>query len=544
MFREFCKTVIDYAINVYLLLILCVMPFYNREGFRHIGTDKSIFFNSVCVYMGRILVPVVIVYLISLVVEPAVQRKKSKTKSKAKSKIKIRVKIKDVLSVTDLFAAGFCLTLILSYLCSNYRSTALWGSTGWYMGFWPQMFLISTYFFASKLWKPRKWVLYLGLAASFAVFLIGYLNRFNIDVLGMSTNYGEFISTIGNINWYCGYLVSVFFAGVALLWQWESGKRWQKNLLIIYVTVGFGTLMTQGSDSGLIAMTAAMFVMFCLSLRDSKKMLVFWHEVVLFACACMITYVLRKILPGGIGFDVGYAKLFTIGWMPFVVTLVSFLILASVHVNRKKGKNMEKSFRILAWAFVALFAVAIVIYLLLTTINTIHPGSIGSLSEHHMFTFSSEWGSKRGATWEAGLRCFAEQNFLHKLVGVGPDAMSAFIYQNGSPKLVGLVQNSFGNITLTNAHNEWLTILVNIGLLGLISFAGMMITGIRRYLKEAENNRIVFACGMCLLAYTVNNIFSFQQAMSVATIFTIFGMGEAFLKAEKNIKPSARRRKR
>ena len=34
---------------------------------------------------------------------------------------------------------------------------------------------------------------------------------------------------------------------------------------------------------------------------------------------------------------------------------------------------------------------------------------------------------------------------------------------------------------------------------------------------------------MALLAYTVNNIFSFQQSMNVSTMFVIFGMGEAFL---------------
>lgn len=518
MFRHFCKTVIDYAINVYLLLILCVMPFYNSAGYRRIGTDKSVFFNSVCVYMGRILIPVVLLYLIMLVIS---ERKE------------IVTKIKGSLSVTDHFAAGFCLALILSYLCSNYRSMALWGSTGWYMGFGPQMFLIAVYFIVSKLWKPRKWVLYLGLAASSAVFLLGYLNRFNIDVLGMSTGYGEFISTVGNMNWYCGYLVSVFFAGVALLWQWESGKLWQKCLLIIYVTVGFGTLVTQGSDSGLIAFITVMFVMFCLSLRKAKRMSAFWQEMVLFAGACMITYLLRIILPEGISFNLGYAELLTTGWLPLIVTLVSCMVFAGVTVSIKRGNYREKGFQILAIAAVMLAAAAILIYLVLTTVNTVRPGSVGPLSENSMFTFSPEWGSKRGATWGAGWHCFVEQDFLHKLVGVGPDAMSAFIYQNGSSKLVDLVKGSFGAVTLTNAHNEWLTILVNVGLLGLISFGGMMVTGIRRYLKEVENRRIVFACGMCLLAYTVNNIFSFQQAMSVATIFAIFGMGEAFLKTEK-----------
>lgn len=518
MLRRFFKIVIDYAINIYLLLILCVMPFYNREGYRHIGTDKSVFFNSVCVYIGRSLVPVLLFYLIMLAIK---QRKE------------IKEKIRDSFSVTDFFAAGYGLILIISYFFSKYHTTALWGSTGWYMGFWPQMFLILTYFFVSKFWKPRKWVLYLGLTTSFAVFLLGYLNRFNIDVLGMTTNYTNYISTVGNINWYCGYLVSVFFAGAALLWQWESGKLWQKILLMLYVTVGFGTLVTQGSDSGLVALVVIMFVLFCMSLRESRRMLMFWQEMVLFSCACLITYVLRKILSGRMLLDIGYARLLTVGWIPFIMTLLSSLMLTVVTVSIKKGTYKETGFRILARVIAALSVAGAMVYLALAAVNTFRPGSIGPLSEHPMFTFSLAWGSNRGTTWSAGWRCFTEQDFLHRLVGVGPDAMSAYIYQSGSAELRDLVRNSFGQSTLTNAHNEWLTILVNTGSLGLISFVGMMVTGIHRYLSEAENRRIVFACGLCLLAYTANNIFSFQQAMSVATIFSIFGMGEAFLRSEK-----------
>lgn len=42
----------------------------------------------------------------------------------------------------------------------------------------------------------------------------------------------------------------------------------------------------------------------------------------------------------------------------------------------------------------------------------------------------------------------------------------------------------------------------------------------------------VFAavCGFCILAYTVNNMVSFEQAMSTPTMFLILGMGEAWLR--------------
>lgn len=519
MLRNFLRTVIDFAVCIYLILILAVMPFYNRDGYSHIGTDKSVFFNTTSVYIGRVVAPIAVIYLVLLILE----LKKEAWKM-----------LKNNLTVTDLFAAGYGLALIISYLCSDYRPSALWGSIGWYMGFWPQMFLVLTYFFVSKLWKPRKWVLYLGLTVSMAVFALGYLNCFGMDPLRMDIGINSFISTIGNINWYCGYLVSIFFAGTALLWQKDTKRLWLKILLMLYITVGFGSLVSQGSDSGIVTLGVVAVVMFCLSVRDSARMLMFWLEMTLLGCACVITYISRTVVFGiNFSHNIKIADLLVTGPMPFIVTLVSLFALACTFVSVKKKYYTGKVPDILAKIVVSILAVGITGFVALTIVNTIHPGSIGPLSKYSLFTFSTEWGSSRGATWSAGWRCFADQNVLHKLVGIGPDAMSAYLYRDSSEELLQRVQQIFGSATLTNAHNEWLTVLANTGILGLLAFGGMMSTAIFRYLRRVGEHRIVCACGICLLAYTVNNIFSFQQAMNVATIFVVFGMGEAFLQVEK-----------
>lgn len=518
MLRKFLKKLIDYTVCVYLILIIAVMPFFNREGYSHIGTDKSYFFNTVSVYIGRALVPLTVIYLglwtISIRGE-------------------IRKKLKENLSVTDLFAAGYGAILVISYFCSDYKPNALWGATGWYMGFGPQMFLVLIYFFVSKLWKPRKWVLYLGLAASLAVFALGFLNRFGVDPLGMYIGLPGFISTIGNINWYCGYLTSVFFVGAALLWQHSEQKFLIRLPLMLYVTVGFASLVSQGSDSGIWTLCIIMTVMFCLSARDSGRMLMFWQEMTLLGCACVITYIVRSAMPPDSHiYDTGFAEFLTSGLISLIVTFMSLFALAGVAIARKKKWYSERVFTILSRSGVIVIAVGMAVFAAMIAINTRRPGSIGFLSKYPVFTFSTTWGSGRGATWSAGWRCFWEQNIWHKLVGVGPDAMSAYLYREGSPELLKMVKQSFGTSILTNAHNEWLTVLVNTGILGCIAFAGMICTAIYRYMKKLGKHNIVCACGMCMLAYTVNNIFSFQQAMNVATIFSIFGMGGAFLRAE------------
>lgn len=515
MLRRFLKTLIDYGICVYLVLILAVMPFFNREGYKRIGTDKSYFFNTVTVNMGKILIPAVVVYLAATLIS---------------KRCEFWNKLRRDVTLTDLFAAGYGLALLVSWLLSEYRSDALWGAKGWYMGFWPQMFLVLIYFLVSKLWKPRVWMLYLALGASAAVFLLGYLNRFGVDPLHMSTDNSGFISTIGNINWYCGYLVSVFFAGVVLLWKCRGEKPWQKILLILYVAVGFGTLVTQGSDSGMVTLAVVMLVLFVLSAPDRDRMILFWEEVLLLGEVCLITYAVRNagLVQGN--YHKGFGTFLISGWRPFFVTGVSLIALVLLYRNRNHGSYPKKSIHILSRIIAAAAVAAVLLVPILAAINTARPGSLGPLSEYSLFTFSMQWGSSRGATWTAGWRCFVEQNWLHRMVGIGPDSMSAYLYRDGSEQLLALVKERFGNQTLSNAHNEWLTVLVNTGIVGMTAFAGMMTSAIRRFLSEGRQNEIVCACGFCMLAYTVNNIFSFQQAMSVATIFVIFGIGSAFLR--------------
>lgn len=127
---------------------------------------------------------------------------------------------------------------------------------------------------------------------------------------------------------------------------------------------------------------------------------------------------------------------------------------------------------------------------------------------------------------------FLEQDPGHKLVGVGPDAMAAYIYSDGSEELVDVVTYSFGSSRLTNAHNEWLTILVDTGVLGLVGFGGMILCGMAVLLKKRSKNLFACACGFCLVPYTVNNIFSFQQIMNVTVMFVLLGMGMAYGREE------------
>lgn len=531
----------DYGVCVYIFLILAALPFYFTAGYSRIGTDKAMFFRSVNRNMGKILLPLAAILLILKMVNAIVQLKESRKEEAILigmgKKKWLRTKAHEFcrkFCVTDCFIFIYAVSLILSYLLSDYKETAWFGARGWYMGFVTQIAFILIYFFISRLWKPRKWMLYLILPISAAVFLLGYLDRFGLHVMEMENRTEGFISTIGNINWYCGYAVSVFFFGVVLFRMEVPPEKWRRLLLMAYIALGFATLMTQGSESGILTAGIMLLALFCMSVDSARKMLLFWQEMLLFAGACLVSCFLRAAVGERFAYIEGMSlKLVTGGVFSSFVTIVSVSMLLWVWRSQERGKYREQAFRILARALVIGCVGIVLLALILSAVNTAYPGSIGPLSEYSVFTFSYRWGSSRGATWKAAWMCFREQNLLHKLVGVGPNAMSAYMYGDGSEALRSMLRECFGTATLANAHNEWLTVLADVGILGLIGYVGLMLSAMARFFKKGKQAALLFGCGFCLLAYTINNMFSFQQTMNGATIFVILGIGTAFLNRQE-----------
>lgn len=530
---NFSRFLCDIVISVYLCVILAVLPLYNR-GYAQIGTDKENFFIKTMTYAGEFLLPMFVLWLILRVIV-------AKQKKELPVFWKIPESIWRTLNITDKFAALYGISVVLSYVFTRYRGEALWGTVSWRMGMWTQLGAVIVYFMVSRMWHGKDWIPALILPVSVVVFSLGYLNKFELCPVDKEIINSSFISTIGNINWYCGYLVTVLFGGVYLLWKMGPGFNRKKLILMGYVTIGFASLATQGSTSGIVTFAVVMFVLLGVSVGDAGKMECFWQEMTLFSVACLVTYVLRSLNVFSQELVLEeITNILTFSAVSVIMTIVSVLMLCLIHRMRSTQHYSVKVWSTIYRCVAIVISVVIVLIFVLIWINTLSGGALtGNVADPDVakwMTFSGDWGSNRGATWSAGAGCFRETDLLHKLFGVGPDCMYAFLSNEGSPELQNMVYERFYGNRLTNAHNEWLTILVDMGILGLVSYAGMMISAVRNFLREGDKSALAGACGFCVLAYTVNNMFSFQQVMNISTMFVIMGIGANRLRAVRSIR--------
>ena len=112
---------------------------------------------------------------------------------------------------------------------------------------------------------------------------------------------------------------------------------------------------------------------------------------------------------------------------------------------------------------------------------------------------------------------------MEKLFGKGPDNFYSFLMSGRVHETAEKCMNYFGGARLTNAHCEPLTMLVNTGIAGTVSFYGLMICVMVKGFRKKTITAL--ACSLGILAYIINNIFSFQTSVNVSQLALVLGFG-------------------
>lgn len=511
---DLCKAALRGLITLYLCVITGLLPLYFSQGYRGIGTAKFRLFQRVSLGFAPFYVILLVLYSIVWWIS------KREKKHKAVPSF----------SATDLFVALYGVAVVISYLCSDYKETALWGVDGWYMGLWTQLILVMVYFGVSRFFQPGVFFYSMTLTVATIVFLLGFCNRFGWYPVKMSHTDPLFLSTIGNINWFCSYLVCIVAFVTGLYLDTDMDKRWKESVICLCLFTGFMALFVQGSAGGYVTAVLMMVILFALlvSKKSCEKKQLTMFPVMLGAggivCVCRLI------------FDKNFTYQDSLtDWL-----FVCFLLLTGtlwgvvLFLKKRTGSTREvyvKKMKVLAWLMCLGLVLGLTGYAGLVIAATVNPGQFGFLPAS-VFVFDYKWGSLRGATLSLGAACFTGQDLLHKLVGAGPDCMSCFLYNEGNEGMIELSSLAFKDLTLTNAHCEILTVLVNLGVLGAVSYVGAMSAAIWRMLR---GKGVAFACGVGLLAYNIYGVFSFQQIVGFWFAILFLAIGEGKLR-EKNSK--------
>lgn len=404
----------------------------------------------------------------------------------------------------------YALVAVLSAICSPYGSTAWNGEREWYLGAVTICLMTGGFLLAAKYGEQCRQALFLGEAAFVAVTLIGLFQRLGYDPLGLlkgyvrgDWEYTHMITTLGNSNWLSGYYSVMFPFSLALFQQAVTeGNRTRSILWGICNVPAVMLLLLQGSDSGVIVACAAMGLCFWVN----RKQTLSWEPYLLLLAASAVGVRIWGGWTKSLGtyyilLQDGIAKKLAVwqGWIPFAVFCLLFCGIYH-RIPADKKRILQKC------VFCGVLAAAV---------------GIAAWYLHRLLGMNfAEWGNRRGMLWQMAWTGFREGDLHQKLLGAGPDCFARYLGDLLPRGTVLFDKGYFKGSVFTNAHNEWLTTLVNMGLLGVAAYAAVFITALRTYKNS-------FLAVVLLITYGIHSLISFQQVLNAPFFFLVLGLCEA-----------------
>ena len=506
--------VLIWLVKAYVFLMLVVFPLYYRDKYYDMCDAKWLFFRNVSAFFGVAAVVVFLWYAACFLAEK-------------KLKVFLRNAYHNI-NVTDRFVFAYLIVCCVSTLITPCRRFVIWGYSGWYMGLIAQVSFVLLYFLVSRFWRWDATHLLLFFLAAFVVFFQGVIMRFRIDPLKMYVDLDEyyiqhFLSTLGQVTWYSGYLCMICPLG--LVAYWCAQKLWQRIVSGIFIGMSFMSVVTQNSDSAYMAIAGTFFMLFWISFASDEKFLRFL-ECCIIALASFKGMGLLQILYAErmVGLDPlsVFMSQSAVTLVLLVVVILLYLFLRYVAVQRAGFQIASwKRLRAVALVLVILGGIGVVLYISLNTAGVL-PEQF--LSKSGYLVFDDHWGNNRGVSWRCSAEAFLKGDVVRKLFGAGPDSFAEYLYTGYREDF----ERILGKETIQAcAHNEWLNTLINLGILGLVTYFGIFLSAFRDCMKGADKYPYLYGAAIAIVAYIVHNVFCYQQIIGTPTIFILMGMAQS-----------------
>ena len=464
------EELLNTLVYAYLVILFAGLPLYMQDKLVMIGNAKYLFFRNTTLTLGA--------FIMMAALWQRIRGEKTQTVKEQRWK------------KTDLCMVLYLISAALSSLLSPCREVVFLGYPGWYMGLLTQTLLVGIYFMVSRYYDGSRSIWWIAGITAGIVTLIGLLNRLDIDVLGTfrgmengEWNRMQLLSTIGNNNWYAGY-ISVT-AGISMATAYY-GKKYVRVLGMIGSFLFFASAITSNSTTAILAACGLSLLLFLISLRQRTRLLRALEILMLLPLS--------------------------------VFTVRLFLLLHLSGLERRQRKDLLESGRIYRIG-VAAGAVMTCSGVLLGCL--LLGGITGNGNE-----MLSEAANGRLALWKVTLLTYGKEGLLYKFFGTGPGSYYHMLYQWGSDAMDWINRGFLDNNIYSNAHNEWLTLLVEQGIFGVTAYIGIFITAFADLRKKLSQSPECLAVFLGLTGYLICSLFTFQHVLSTPFVFALLGMTE------------------
>jgi len=171
------------------------------------------------------------------------------------------------------------------------------------------------------------------------------------------------------------------------------------------------------------------------------------------------------------------------------------------------------------------------------TLNSVIKGGIWPFRGIGILTFNRDWGNGRGLIWSIAIDVVRRTPLIRNLFGAGCDCFCSYAYNIESVAL--RLHREWGDLVLTNAHNEALTMLVNQGVFGLVTYSGMIFVHLFPGYRLMDDNvgtgslqKGTAGAIMAISAYMAVGLVGFWQILATPFLFIMLGVVAGLIKKD------------
>ena len=398
--------------------------------------------------------------------------------------------------------AAFLFSNVVSCLYSIDKEVSFLGLEGWRSGLLSILLYVFFFYVFYEGDRLSSYILAAVMITPFFESVLSILNRFDVYPFEIYGKDPAFLATIGNINWVVGYLSVFVPLGIGLCY---SKKLFSGEFFLcgVYVLITLMALLLQGSDSAVLVLAASFVVLLFMALGTRTGYRKYLAMVFILGLSmetvCFLYsffgrryYYLDNLL---LSICMKHTGL-------ILVAFVFFMFCISYLFEALGFDFMEKTYRYIAGFIIALLIITACAYA--------------------VKSFDYGIGNGRGFIYSISLDLFSRMDPVRRLFGAGQDCFSSYAYSD--PESADSLLRIFGGNILTNAHCVPLTILIERGLFGLISYILLNVLFVREILMH-KNKHAKVICALILSSYLLNSFVSFELVISTPYLFLAMALG-------------------
>ena len=369
----------------------------------------------------------------------------------------------------------------------------------------------------------KRYITYFTISSLFVSFIallqyIGF-NPFNMFQNGIGTHNVSFMTTIGNVDFisalYCIFLPISFSALIFL----KDNQKWEKILHLLAIFMGFFVIGVIDVQSGKVALLATLIILFPFIIANNKRLSKFLIAI----ATILMSYCFNVILNPIYHYDIHKLTLnFQFNYIVILFLIVCSILLYLSHILNKVKYDWSKNKNLIKYFYLGIFSCGIIAVLILYFGNF----QSGILSEIHMLlhgNFNDDIGTYRIFLWKRTLKLIPE----YPLIGSGPDTFAIRFMAKYTNDIAAI-----GPLTINDtAANVYLTMIINIGIIGLFTYLAFIFSLLREGIKKINNYSLVLLIG--IICYLIQDFFNLSLVIVTPIFWLLMALHRASTRSSK-----------